>query len=110
MNVAEILNAAADLIEPEGAWCQRAAARNTASEPVAVRSAEARSWCMLGAIDWVVFNQTGWMEALPIRVAVWDALRDEAGARYMAPWNDVQGRTRAEVVTMLRRVAEHINR
>jgi hypothetical protein len=90
--VSEILFAAADLIEPEGAWTQRR-----------FGSREAGCYCIMGAL-----HQHRWDAGLEFD----DGVR--APALYLegflgeivAHWNDARGRTQAEVVAKLREAAE----
>lgn len=45
LEVADIIDAAADLIEPEGRWCQHAMARTRGGLPVLPRHQQAYCWC-----------------------------------------------------------------
>lgn len=113
LTVAEVLDAAADLIEPEGKWTQGAFSRNadgaadadedetTAVEPVC--------WCALGALAEVSGKSTldSYVFALayPDRAAPgYAALRAFIGGE-VADWNDAPERTQAEVVAKLREAA-----
>src|SRR5688572_12664424 len=96
MTPAEILNKAADLLEPKGAWTQGWFARDKSRCHVAVESSAAVCWCAAGAIE----------RASPPTL-YWDALN--ALARVLptsiAVWNDSPERTQAEVVAKLREAA-----
>lgn len=102
MNVAEILNKAADLIEPEGAWTQGALARGpdgfgTESEipPNAV------CFCAEGAIQASSGRGNHSLEK-----RAFDALRKVLPTDFIHEWNDKPCRTQAEVVAALRAAAE----
>lgn len=99
-SVADILDWAADLIEPEGAWTQGAFARTKDGEPIGPLEAPATCWCLYGAID-----KAG--EDLGVD-AGWDADRALfASLRTNVPkFNDAPERTQAEVVAALRQAAE----
>jgi len=113
MRVSDVLDRAADLIEPDGAWTQRAFSRNpdgsadldedelAASNPVC--------WCGLGAIAHVTgadpldpktFEPTSTRTP---RLAV-DLLREVVGSDFV-DWNDGAERTQPEVVAKLREAA-----
>lgn len=105
--VADILAAAADLIEPEGAWTQSEFMR----DPTGIVSSEdepllpdANCWCALGAIAQVCdLNPWESWAGHPADAAMW-ALAGVVG-RSVAGWNDAPGRTQAEVVAALREAA-----
>ena len=97
-NIARILNAAADLIEPQGAWTQGCFARHSNDNPVGPLEPEARCWCVSGAIQrasgatrWNAWN-------------AFDAYTRKKGYRHMADFNDTA--TQGEVVQALRFVAK----
>jgi len=110
--VADILTAAADLIEPEGAWTQRAYARDRDGEDIEDRSSyyedepefEAVCYCAIGAImtaagerpDRVGQDDMGALEVFACFV----------GEESIHIWNDNPERTQAEVVAALRAAAE----
>jgi len=104
MRVSDVLDRAADLIEPEGAWCQGADARDAHGCDVDYDSPRAKCFCIVGAINRV--------SGLPINVRAADhwswetrrAFRLAAGEMPM-PFNDADGRTKAAVVTKLREAA-----
>lgn len=96
--VADVLTAAADLIEPEGWWTQGATARTSTGERAVIAEPDAACWCMIGAV-WEV---AGWLG--PIGEAE-GALLDLLGVGNVARWNDAPERTQAEVVAALRAAA-----
>ena len=103
MTTTKILNAAADLLDRPGAWCQEAYARDADGYSTHPLADKAVSWCPIGAIT---------------RVAEESDVQDyhEAQARLtttvqrrhqnISHWNDDPNRTQSEVVAMLRRAAE----
>lgn len=103
MNVSEVLNQAADVLEPEGAWTQGALWRTpdgTYEEDGAV------CFCIQGALYLVTERIAG-------GVGEGDAVREEAEdfletllGRTIPGWNDDPERTQAEVVAKLREAAE----
>lgn len=99
MNVSEILNKAADLIEPEGAWTQGHFARRADGAKTGWTEEDASCFCVSGAIkrvapaSWEAWNK-------------FDAYCRQRGFAHMATWNDAPERTQAEVVAALRAAAE----
>ena len=99
--IAEVLRAAADLVEPEGAWTRGVYARGKDGQQVDPQSRRATCWCGVGAI---------------IRAGGWDSVfRAEkflrVAARYRSQdalphWQDRKGRTQADVVAALRKAAD----
>jgi hypothetical protein len=93
MNIADILDKAADLIEPEGAWTQESFEDDL----------QRRCWCIVGAIGVAAFGRGCWEEA--------EALVDRnqhlfgAYAEALEEWNDAPERTQPEVVAKLRETA-----
>jgi predicted Abi (CAAX) family protease len=88
---AQVLNAAADLIEPEGAWKQHGGNLRTC-------------WCAGEAIAHVTVD----LDLLDRWVAI-GAANNCLGLltrQETIPWNDVPGRTQSEVVAALRKAAE----
>jgi hypothetical protein len=91
----EVLERAAALIEPEGAWIQGFIARRRDGFPTSVK-AGGSCWCLLGAVA----------EAAPGDYATaWGFVKQTTSAVPVA-WNDRPERTQAEVVTALREAAE----
>jgi hypothetical protein len=98
-SVSEILDAAADLIEPEGAWTQGTWARKASGSLTSAHFEDAVCFCARGAI--VRAGNFPLTAELP-------RLNDLAGFRNaaeMARWNDAPERTQAEVVAKLREAA-----
>lgn len=96
LSVADVLERAADLIEPEGCWTQGSFARDAAGERIFSRDKRAQCWCMFGAIV-VVGNAQKINE-------ITDLFLDNFNKAPIA-FNDTPGRTQAEVVSALRRAA-----
>jgi hypothetical protein len=113
----EVLDRAADLIEPEGAWTQFiAAAEAPLADPDDVptdedgdiiepdeTAPEMRCWCATGAI-WKAAN-LGPFPAAPMAEAATDFVRQVVGYS-VTSWNDAPERTQAEVVAALRKAAD----
>lgn len=95
--VADILTAAADLIDKPGAWTQYQWARNAAGQPVGVLDG-AVCWDIAGAIVRVAPDYSG------IAFSLDAALKDTVG-KSMSGWNDAPGRTQSEAVAALRAAA-----
>lgn len=107
LSVAEVLERAADLIEPEGAWTQRALARNAAGKDTGLseRFGPAVCYCVMGATAFAAADDEPFSD-----------LGDEADhffANFLGAqasgglhvWNDAPERTQAEVVAALRQAA-----
>jgi hypothetical protein len=97
---ADILDLAADLIEPPGAWTQGAFARAADGASVVSTDPLAVCWCASGAISKV----TGSISSEAVFV-VREALRKHL-PDFIARWNDDPARTQPEVVAMLREAAK----
>jgi hypothetical protein len=97
VTVADILNKAADLIEPEGAWTQGAWQRGRSGREVKPDSPRAVCWCVGGAIEHV--------SSIGIGSAAMTELRDHLSVMFISEWNDAPERTQAEVVAKLREAA-----
>lgn len=98
--VADILTAAADLIEKPGAWTQGAFARTLDGGPAIWTDDDAACFCVAGAIERVGGTAS--------RNRAWDFFNDwtvKRGFRHLANWNDAPERTQAEVVAALRAAA-----
>jgi hypothetical protein len=109
---AEVLRAAADLIEPEGKWVQGALAGDEQGRPLraAVTGADfcGFCWCAWGSLDMATWNAAvkdqrdgAWKARDGARVALHSYL-----GRDVAAWNDAPERTQAEVVAALRAAAD----
>jgi hypothetical protein len=96
--IADILDKAADLIEPEGAWCQRDYARNADGLVTGLSEfrGPATCWCIAGATAKVDPQARG---------ASADGFLQEFLGVHPSVWNDAPGRTQAEVVAKLREAA-----
>jgi hypothetical protein len=95
MSVADSLEKAADLIEPEGAWTQGCYARLADGETTGSFNPDAVCWCALGAIQ----KTGGGRDAFS---ALYDMMPADG---LVSPWNDAPERTQAEVVAKLREAA-----
>lgn len=107
--VADILTAAADLIEPEGRWTQGHTARDRDGRVVPCDARNAFCYCAIGAL----WRAGGLARLTEARTALAQALGYHADKynrwRGKAPvpcWNDAPERTQAEVVAALRAAAE----
>jgi hypothetical protein len=102
LSVADVLEHAADLIEPKGKWTRGAAARDANYNPTSFDSKDASCWCAMGAISRVA------MGVRPMRDIAGQA-RDQFRRVLETPWitdfNDAEDRTQPEVVAALRRAA-----
>jgi hypothetical protein len=94
-HIADTLDRAADLIEPEGAWTQGWFARDERGRGVLEDAAEAVCFCIFGALMRV--SQDDADDALDILRSV-----IPEGISY---WNDAPGRKQSEVVAKLREAA-----
>jgi hypothetical protein len=95
----DTLNRAAALLESSpDAWTQNDFAHDRAGNPVPAKSAQACSWCTLGAIKKVAFNT---VEAHTAIIKLQAALR--VG---VAEWNDAQTTDKSVVIAKLREVAK----
>ncbi len=94
--VADILTAAADLIEPEGAWLQGA------------YTEDLRCFCTLGALAHVSCKGATVVGSLaPAKtLAAYLNAEDSSADRVITRWNDAPERTQAEVVATLRAAAK----
>lgn len=98
LSVAEVLERAADLIEPEGAWAQKSWARDMFGSPDAIPGEEV-CWCLWGSI----YKISGY------EFYVTDAAINHVMGVVGDPpitWNDAAERTQAEVVAALREAAK----
>lgn len=98
MTVADILERAADLIEPEGAWIRGASARDQDGRRTIPSDPTATCFCASGAICRIAEDYEEQQAATKfvnrlLRAKVWN-------------WNDRARRTQAEVVAKLREAAQ----
>jgi hypothetical protein len=113
LSIADILDRAADLIEPEGWWCQEAFARDSFGESVHPSSPDAVCFCATGAVTRAAGNRhVERHKALQVLANDFspppEFLGHIGGNRYvsaMAAWNDAPERTQSEVVSKLREAA-----
>lgn len=95
-----VLDRAADLIEPEGAWTQRYFARvEPGGNCIGPRETAAKCWCAFGAILNIVGS--AW-EAEDRAIPFLRAITREG----IDHWNDAPERTQPEVVAALRKAAD----
>ena len=101
--IPETLNAAADLLTPEGAWTQREYARDALGNRTLI-TLDATCFCVVGAISKVSGLEPVQVERSGANQALLKVINhpDDAGIVY---WNDTPGRTQAEVVAALRAAA-----
>lgn len=97
LSVADILDRAADLIEPEGAWIQGDWALDAEGNAAGYHGGVC--WCADGAILQVAHSIPGGPDE------AWEAFTDAVGVSLIG-FNDAPGRTQAEVVAALRAAAE----
>lgn len=92
-----VLLRAAEILEPEGAWCQVATARTAHGKSVEALSRSAVSWCVNGALTKAAKRHVDSRDA-------YFHLLDFLG-QGVATFNDAPERTQAEVVQALRDAA-----
>ena len=98
LSTADILNRAADLIAPDGAWTQGALARTRNGYAIGPEEDDAVCWCVQGAL-YRAGGENVW--------AAGDAhiaLKASLGSS-VSGWNDAPERTPAEAVAALRAAA-----
>ena len=95
--VADVLEAAADLLTPEGAWTQQSYGRSVDGEPLFEGyDPAAVCWCAYGAIEKVTGQgMNGALRKSAVEALDWSPF-----------WNDAPERTQAEVVAKLREAAQ----
>lgn len=98
-----VLDAAADLIEPEGAWTRKVYARRTPGSPTSevARSALATCFCMVGAVAHVADMEIADVEAENFKPLTF--LSAILHPHAITVWND--SHTQAEAVAALRQAA-----
>lgn len=103
LTVADVLERAADLIEPEGAWTQGAYAVGedfTAEDDGDDWPEAPTCFCLMGAIAWVQeIDRPGDIDFARFSPSL------GLSVDYVANWNDAPSRTQAEVVAKLREAA-----
>lgn len=103
---AQVLRAAADLIEPKGTWCQGPAATNASGESVDADDDRACCFCAYGAIMRVAD------EDMPMQERAYEACSQALyaeGYAGLVDFNEDPGTTQAEVVAKLREVADSLD-
>jgi hypothetical protein len=95
----DTLNRAAALLESSpDAWTQNEYAHDRAGNPVRAKSPKACSWCAMGAIRKVAFNESETQTALAkLQAALYQPI---------AKWNDAQTTDKSVVIAKLREVAK----
>lgn len=101
LSVAETLERAADLIEPEGAWTKDWFAKDAAGRDVDAGDCDAVCWCVRGAVHHVSGEDEPNEEQIfaPLRAVLGE------GVDVIEGWNDADETTQAEVVAKLREAA-----
>jgi hypothetical protein len=97
LKASEVLERAADLIEPAGAWIQGNWARDAMQRVPETIDGTATCWCLYGATRQTARNSR-WEDLTRF-------IRPIVGGEPIS-WNDEPGRTQAEVVAALRKAAE----
>lgn len=107
----EFLTKIKDVLTPEGAWCQGAAARK-ADGSIAVLEEDVRkatSFCLIGAAQRVcgVFSGLPVINEMALRCELMEyaGLRDGYG---IATWNDAKDRTQSDVLAFLNTRISHL--
>lgn len=97
--IADVLDAAADLIEPEGAWTTETVASTADGNSVLSDNPQAVCFCAMGAI----FRCGG--DPVGADKFFGGTICPGGGWGHIGPWNDAPERTQAEVVAKLREAA-----
>lgn len=109
--VIEILEAVELKLEPHGAWCQNAAARNQQGESVPVNSHDACSWCLMGALAAVKGDNWG-REYFTVKGLIRQAITTLTGMQtkdvfaVVQSFNDTRWRTKVEIFTVIQKAKE----
>jgi hypothetical protein len=98
LTVADVLERAADLIEPEGAWTQHWSARTAEHRITTAMDRSAVCWCAGGAIVRAVGADNA------LSAAAYSALRSTLLST-VSDFNDAPERTQSDVVAKLREAA-----
>lgn len=101
---ADILNAAAELIEPEGRWWRGDFAADASGAAVDECSPSAVCWCALGALTRAI-GGLGAEQSWQLYQSARGLLIEHVGEDDISDWNDAPERTQAEVVAALREAA-----
>lgn len=99
----EVLSRAADLIEPEGAWCQGGASNAPNREALA---ADATAWCGWGAIARAMNSEATHRVFTYLDRATGGPSAIASPSKWGQSFNDAPDRTQAEVVAALRKASD----
>lgn len=102
LTVAEVLDGAADLLTPEGAWTQGAQAKDADGFYVERTDNTAVCWCTVGAVGRVADLSDTRLRTISQALR---AVSTVTGGKEVSRWNDAYDRTQAEVVGKLREAA-----
>lgn len=100
--IARIFHIAADRLAGEGAWAQRATARDFADRVVAAGDPSAMAWCACAAIE-LAADDIGRPDLYEAACAAFKG--DDQG---VIRFNDAEGRTQGEVVFALRGAGDRL--
>jgi hypothetical protein len=104
-SVADVLDRAADLIEPEGKWTQGASARDAKGESIHPRGRQTPvCFCGFGAVVYLSKDEHGLVESA-FRLLDKQCPGSKTSLRPFPEWQDQPNRTQAEVVAKLRSAA-----
>lgn len=104
MGVAEVLRAAASLVE--SGWCQKAMATDASGRPVPEDDDTASCFCALGAVIRAADYDSGVYMAALDRFC--EFIYAETGHFAVSRWNDTPGRTAEDVAARLRECAGQV--
>ncbi len=105
-NVADVLDAAADLLAKPGAWTRGQYARDDHGSPLQDgRNPAAVCWCAIGALEKVSDRLVGRKLVDPLQRIVANTSNKFGEYGHISEWNDAPERTQAEVVAKLREAA-----
>lgn len=111
LSAAQILRAAAEIVERPGAWTQGAPARDDDGVDVDPPNPLAVCWCMTGAITLAAGESS--RDSIDLALIALSGTMPSDG--YTDPsfvvqhWNDLPGRTEQEVAQRLRRAADTLD-
>ncbi len=104
LTVSDVLEKAAELIEPEGRWTQNAFARDRSGQTVSWGDPMAVCWCARGAIARAADGQDTMRAYRVLRSILPEVSRRSVDP--VANWQDAHDRQQSEVVAALRAAAE----
>lgn len=105
-DIAEVLDKAADLIEPEGAFTQGVMARTASGEPCGEWRPTAASFSVLGAINRITGRRSQEAFAFFANHLAGPKSAWRSSSVDMATWADAPERTQAEALAALREAAD----